>query len=115
MKHITRVCRLRRYPRPAARLSIEGETHESTADGLLVVQVCRLGTISRKVPQAASPLIHRRDDGGPGLTRYANDLGLTLCVTAAPEYAGNGSWRRGRGRPGCREARKTGRGPVETH
>jgi len=30
-----------------------------------VVQVRRLGTISRKIPQAASPLIHRRDDRRP--------------------------------------------------
>src|SRR3954471_15210370 len=43
--------------------SSEDRTDERAADGLLVVQVCRLGTVSRKVPQAASPLIHRRDEG----------------------------------------------------
>ena len=38
-------------------------TDENAADGLLVVQVRRLGTIFRKIPKAASPLIRRRDDG----------------------------------------------------
>ena len=53
-------------PPPACKDRID----ESAADGLLVVQVCRLGTISREIPQAAPPLIHRRDDRRFGLTPF---------------------------------------------
>jgi hypothetical protein len=50
----------------------------------LVVQVCPLGTISRKIPQAAPPLIRRRADGRPvAAPVYANDLALTSCVSTA--------------------------------
>jgi len=38
-------------------------TNECAADGLLVVPVRRLGTVSRKIPKAGPPLIRRRDDG----------------------------------------------------
>jgi len=43
----------------------QGSSHENAADGLLVVQICALGTISREVPQAAPLLIGRRDGSCP--------------------------------------------------
>ena len=59
--HVRELALIRSEARPPQ--SGEDRTDERAADGLLVVQVCRLGTVSRKVPQAASPLIRRRDDG----------------------------------------------------
>jgi hypothetical protein len=35
---------------------VEDETHENAANGILVVQVCRLWTLHGKIPQAATPL-----------------------------------------------------------
>jgi hypothetical protein len=37
-------------------------TDEYAADGILVVQVCRLRTVSRKIPQATALLTRRRGD-----------------------------------------------------
>jgi hypothetical protein len=53
--HVTALALIRAEARPAP--VSKDRTDESAADGLLVVQVCRLGTVSGKVPQAASPLI----------------------------------------------------------
>ena len=60
--HVRELALIRREARPPQ--SSEDRTDERAAEGLLVVQVCRLGTVSRKVPQTASPLIRRGDDGG---------------------------------------------------
>ena len=59
--HVKELELIRSEARPPQ--SSKDRTDERAADGLLVVQVCRLGTVSRKVPQAASPLIRRGDDG----------------------------------------------------
>jgi hypothetical protein len=39
------------------RLGIKDGTHEHAPAGILVVQVCRLGTLPRKVPDAAAVLM----------------------------------------------------------
>ena len=56
MKHITRARRLRRYRRCAGRLGRTDESHENAAYGILVVQVCDLGTLPREVPEVG-PLL----------------------------------------------------------
>src|SRR3954468_10072660 len=59
--HVRELALIRSEARPPQ--SSKDRTDERAANGLLVVQVRRLGTVSRKVPQAASPLIRRRGDG----------------------------------------------------
>jgi hypothetical protein len=91
--------------------SSEDRTDERAADGLLVVQVCRLGTVSRKIPQAASPLIHRRDDGrilvsSPSARRSLTSGDAKARGMSAPN-AGVGLARR--------TARKGEEAPVEVH
>ena len=78
-------------------------TNECAADGLLVVPVRRLGTVSRKIPKAGPPLIRRRDDGrilahplSPMISRSGRCRGVRKCCvgTEASTRPPNGSARR---------------------
>jgi hypothetical protein len=88
--------------------SSEDRTDERAADGLLVVQVCRLGTVSRKVPQAASPLIRPATMTGswshplsPTISHYAKARAMSAPSAGLDLRAE---------RPGKREE-----APVEVH
>jgi ATP/maltotriose-dependent transcriptional regulator MalT len=59
VKHLTRGRRLWRYRRVRGRLSVEDGTHDNAAVGVLVVQICRLGTLPREIPEAAALLTPR--------------------------------------------------------
>jgi hypothetical protein len=56
VKHVTSDRQVRRYPLDVtgAIPGIEGRTNENAADGLLVVQVRRLRTIYREIPEPAA-------------------------------------------------------------
>src|SRR3954449_8771690 len=91
--------------------SSEDRTDERAADGLLVVQVCRLGTVSRKVPQAAPPLIHRRDDGRILVSSpQPDDLSLRAMPRRAECRLRTQAWDSRAEGPGKREE-----APVEVH
>jgi hypothetical protein len=94
--HLTGPALIRGQARPAS--VSKDRPDESAADGLLVVQVCPLGTVSRKIPQAAPPLIAAAMAAGPDLTRLRNSAWLASCVSAAGADRG----RCGRDRPGPR-------------
>ena len=103
--HVRELALIRSEARPPQ--SSEDRTDERAADGLLVVQVCRLGTISRKVPQAASPLIRRGDDGRVLVSSPQPD---GLSRRAMPRRAPSAGVDSRAEPPGTREE-----APVEVH
>src|SRR5215216_4133707 len=82
--HVAELALIRGQARPAP--VSKDRTDESAADGLLVVQVCPLGTISRKIPQAAPPLIRRRDGGRPWSHQFMRTISARRHASGPPAW-----------------------------
>ena len=83
MKHITRARRLRRYRRCVGRLGRTDESHENAAYGILVVQVCDLGTLPREVPEVGPLLTFLRGVVRPP-TRCVERRQRNFCLGNRP-------------------------------